>query len=58
MHPHPAVSGPVATFFAIGLWDTVLNFTRKLVLNLIFFGAAVPDAAHRCSSSAAGKLAG
>lgn len=27
---------PVATFF-VGLWD-VMNFTRKLVLNLIFFG--------------------
>ena len=28
--------GPIATFF-VGLWD-VMNFTRKLVLNLIFFG--------------------
>ena len=27
---------PVAAFF-VGLWD-VANFTRKLVLNLIFFG--------------------
>lgn len=27
---------PVTTFF-VGLWD-VMNFTRKLVLNLIFFG--------------------
>lgn len=28
--------GPVAAFF-VGLWD-VMNFTRRLVLNLVFFG--------------------
>ena len=27
---------PVATFF-VGLWD-VMNFTRRLILNLLFFG--------------------
>lgn len=28
--------GPIATFF-VGLWD-VMNFTRRLVFNLLFFG--------------------
>jgi protease-4 len=28
--------GPIATFF-VGLWD-VMNFTRRLILNLFFFG--------------------
>ncbi|KAF1712509.1 signal peptide peptidase SppA [Pseudoxanthomonas kalamensis DSM 18571] len=33
----PAPSrGPIATFF-VGLWD-VMNFTRRLILNLLFFG--------------------
>ena len=32
----PARRNPVASFF-IGLWD-VMNFTRRLILNLLFFG--------------------
>ncbi|WWW35652.1 signal peptide peptidase SppA [Stenotrophomonas rhizophila] len=32
----PARRNPVASFF-IGLWD-VMNFTRRLILNLVFFG--------------------
>ncbi|MGV6493280.1 signal peptide peptidase SppA [Stenotrophomonas rhizophila] len=32
----PARRNPVASFF-IGLWD-VMNFTRRLILNLMFFG--------------------
>lgn len=32
----PANRNPVASFF-IGLWD-VMNFTRRLILNLVFFG--------------------
>jgi protease IV len=32
----PVRRGPIATFF-VGLWD-VMNFTRKLILNLLFFG--------------------
>jgi protease IV len=28
--------GPIASFF-VGLWD-VMNFTRRLILNLLFFG--------------------
>jgi len=28
--------GPIASFF-VGLWD-VMNFTRRLILNLVFFG--------------------
>ena len=27
---------PIASFF-VGLWD-VMNFTRRLILNLLFFG--------------------
>jgi len=32
----PVRRGPVATFF-VGLWD-VMNFTRRLIFNLLFFG--------------------
>lgn len=32
----PARRGPVSRFF-IGLWD-VMNFTRRLIINLVFFG--------------------
>lgn len=32
----PVRRGPVAAFF-VGLWD-VMNFTRRLILNLLFFG--------------------
>ncbi|MFT3761646.1 MAG: signal peptide peptidase SppA [Pseudoxanthomonas sp.] len=32
----PSRRNPVATFF-VGLWD-VMNFTRRLILNLLFFG--------------------
>lgn len=32
----PARRNPVAAFF-VGLWD-VMNFTRRLILNLLFFG--------------------
>ena len=32
----PAPRGPIAAFF-VGLWD-VMNFTRRLILNLLFFG--------------------
>ncbi|HYG07756.1 MAG TPA: signal peptide peptidase SppA [Stenotrophomonas sp.] len=32
----PVRRGPVAQFF-VGLWD-VMNFTRRLILNLVFFG--------------------
>ncbi len=32
----PVRRGPVASFF-VGLWD-VMNFTRRLILNLVFFG--------------------
>ena len=32
----PGASQSVASFF-IGLWD-VMNFTRRLILNLVFFG--------------------
>ena len=34
--PLPPRRNPVATFF-VGLWD-VMNFTRRLILNLLFFG--------------------
>ena len=34
--PLPSRPGPVARFF-VGLWD-VMNFTRRLILNLLFFG--------------------
>ena len=34
--PLPSRPGPVARFF-VGLWD-VMNFTRRLILNLVFFG--------------------
>jgi len=37
MNPPPLPRrNPVATFF-VGLWD-VMNFTRRLILNLLFFG--------------------
>ncbi|MGE8280182.1 MAG: signal peptide peptidase SppA [Stenotrophomonas sp.] len=37
MNPPPVPRrNPVATFF-VGLWD-VMNFTRRLILNLVFFG--------------------
>ncbi len=32
----PVRRGPIAAFF-VGLWD-VMNFTRRLILNLLFFG--------------------
>lgn len=32
----PVRRGPIASFF-VGLWD-VMNFTRRLILNLVFFG--------------------
>ncbi len=32
----PVRRNPIATFF-VGLWD-VMNFTRRLILNLLFFG--------------------
>ncbi|MCY7313110.1 MAG: signal peptide peptidase SppA, partial [Pseudoxanthomonas sp.] len=32
----PAPRGPIAAFF-VGLWD-VMNFTRRLILNILFFG--------------------
>jgi len=34
--PLPSRPNPVARFF-VGLWD-VMNFTRRLILNLLFFG--------------------
>lgn len=34
--PLPPRRNPVAAFF-VGLWD-VMNFTRRLILNLVFFG--------------------
>ena len=34
--PLPRPRNPIATFF-VGLWD-VMNFVRRLVLNLLFFG--------------------
>ncbi|MCA0197598.1 MAG: signal peptide peptidase SppA [Proteobacteria bacterium] len=34
--PLPSRPGPVVRFF-VGLWD-VMNFTRRLILNLLFFG--------------------
>src|SRR5690606_39474108 len=34
--PLPRRRNPVAAFF-VGLWD-VMNFTRRLILNLLFFG--------------------
>ena len=34
--PLPPRPNPVARFF-VGLWD-VMNFTRRLILNLLFFG--------------------
>ncbi|PJK12605.1 signal peptide peptidase SppA [Lysobacteraceae bacterium NML07-0707] len=34
--PLPAQRGPIVRFF-IGLWDA-MNFTRRLILNLLFFG--------------------
>lgn len=34
--PLPARRNPIAAFF-VGLWD-VMNFTRRLILNLVFFG--------------------
>ena len=37
MNPPPVPRrNPVASFF-IGIWD-VMNFTRRLILNLLFFG--------------------
>ncbi|WP_225043109.1 signal peptide peptidase SppA [Xanthomonas campestris] len=33
---HPVRRNPIATFF-VGLWD-VMNFTRRLIFNLVFFG--------------------
>ncbi len=37
MNPPPVPRrNPIATFF-VGLWD-VMNFTRRLILNLVFFG--------------------
>ncbi|MGE8212208.1 MAG: signal peptide peptidase SppA [Stenotrophomonas sp.] len=37
MNPPPVPRrNPIATFF-VGLWD-VMNFTRRLILNLLFFG--------------------
>ncbi|WP_115555217.1 signal peptide peptidase SppA [Xanthomonas campestris] len=33
---HPVRRNPIATFF-FGLWD-VMNFTRRLIFNLVFFG--------------------
>ena len=33
---HPVRLNPIATFF-VGLWD-VMNFTRRLIFNLVFFG--------------------
>lgn len=32
----PVRRNPIASFF-VGLWD-VMNFTRRLILNLVFFG--------------------
>ena len=34
--PLPSRRNPIAAFF-VGLWD-VMNFTRRLILNLLFFG--------------------
>src|SRR5690606_29389437 len=34
--PLPRQRNPIAAFF-VGLWD-VMNFTRRLILNLLFFG--------------------
>ncbi len=37
MNPPPLPrSNPIGRFF-VGLWD-VMNFTRRLILNLLFFG--------------------
>ena len=37
MNPPPLPRrNPIASFF-VGLWD-VMNFTRRLILNLVFFG--------------------
>ncbi|RBC16447.1 signal peptide peptidase SppA, partial [Xanthomonas oryzae pv. oryzae] len=33
---HPVRRSPIASFF-VGLWD-VMNFTRRLIFNLVFFG--------------------
>lgn len=33
---HPVRRNPIASFF-VGLWD-VMNFTRRLIFNLVFFG--------------------
>ena len=33
--PAPTERGPIARFF-IGVWDA-MNFTRRLILNLLFF---------------------
>ncbi len=39
MNRHPPAAARSPRFF-VGLWDA-MNFTRRLVLNLLFFGAAV-----------------
>ena len=35
MNP-PPLRSPIANFF-VGLWD-LMNFTRRLIFNLVFFG--------------------
>jgi len=54
----PARRNPVASFF-IGLWD-VMNFTRRLILNLVFFGllflAALDNASERLVQDALAHL--
>src|SRR6476469_5502530 len=45
--------GPIASFF-VGLWD-VMNFTRRLVLNLFFFGLLLIFALGFLASIAGGN---
>jgi protease-4 len=45
--------GPIASFF-VGLWD-VMNFTRRLILNLVFFGLVMLFALLFLASLAGGN---
>ena len=50
----PRRRGPIARFF-IGLWDA-MNFTRRLVFNLLFFGLLlVILRGHRSAASGHGR---